>query len=102
MEMEHYAADGLPLRVGDVVTCAENVSEQKYAHYLTRGVVQGKRFGDVELGKPVCVVEFAESTNFPFVGNSYPCLMETLIHLGEVQGYSVPNFENMFCAMLGI
>ena len=100
--MEYYAADGLPLRVGDIVTCAKNVPETKYAHYLTRGVVQEKRFGDIEGGKLVCVVEFAESSNYPFVGNSYLCLMETIVHLEVPPKFSIPDFENMFCAMLGI
>lgn len=100
--MEYFAADGLPLRVGDVVTCADDVPQTKYAHYLVRGIVQEERFADIEDGKFICVVEFVESTNYPFVGNRYSCLMETIVHLEGAPKLSIPDFENMFCAMLGI
>lgn len=71
-------------------------------HYLTRGTVIERRFGDTEDGKLLCVVEFTESTNGPFVGCECPCLMEHLVHIEQMPKYSVPDFESMFCAMLGI
>lgn len=100
--MGYFAGDGLPLHIGDTVTCADNVPSDKYAHYLTRGTVIERRFGDTEDGKLLCVVEFTESTNGPFAGNDYSCLMEHLVHIEQMPKYSVPDFESMFCAMLGI
>lgn len=100
--MDYFAGDGLPLRVGDIVTCADDVSGIRYAHYLIRGVVQEEKLGYIEDGEPVCVVEFTESTNGPFAGNCYICLMKHLVHLEGVPEFPIPDFENMFCAMLGM
>lgn len=101
--MEYFAGDSLPLRIGDIVTCADNVPDTKYAYYLIRGTVIERRFGDTtEYGKLLCVVEFTESIEGSFVGCDCPCLMEHLVHIEQIPKYSVPDFEGMFCAMLGI
>lgn len=95
--MEYYAGDGLPLRVGDVVTCAPGVSDYKHAHYLIEGTVVENCFGYKECGEYICHVTFEQSADSYRRGSTCACLMKHLVHL------STPSFnETEFFTMLEV
>lgn len=94
---EVFAADGLPLEVGDVVTRVdETISESLYAYHLMMGVVS-------------CVHEysakvvFEESSKNSYVGRTLGCPPHALVHLEQHGALNqIPDFDNKFREMLMI
>ena len=100
--MEYFAGDGLLLKVGDRVTKVANTPSYKHAYYLIEGVVLEKNFGKTENGNPTCLVRFEDASEESYKMTDRCCLIAHLVHLEQIPNFSVPDFENMFCAMLGI
>ena len=93
----YYAGDGLPLRIGDVVTKAENVPNSKYAYNLIRGVVVNRDFGK-KIGEDYgCYVRFDETADRSLQDYNFACRMSNLVHL------NLPLFdETEFFTMLEV
>ena len=91
---EVFAADGLPLNVGDVVTRIDrDISHSLFAYHLKRGVV-------ARVGRGSTKVVFEESSWNDYVGETLGCPPRVLVHL-EQYGV-IPDFDNKFREMLMI
>jgi len=94
---EVFAADGLPLSVGDVVTRIDrDISHTFYAYHLKRGVVSYVH------GYSTRVV-FEESSKNSYVGRTLGCPPHALVHLEQHGALNqIPDFDNKFREMLMI
>lgn len=98
---KYLAADGLPLRVGDIVTRVDDdIDREYYAAALISGVVVGdctRGFDDNEITG--VKVEFRETENPEYLDTVRGCLFEHVVHLDT----TLTTFdEGQFLAMLGV
>lgn len=92
-----FAADGLPLEVGDVVTRVdETISASLYAYHLMMGVVSYVKEYSIK-------VVFEESSKDSYVGRTLGCPPHALVHLEQHGALNqIPDFDNKFREMLMI
>ena len=94
---EVFAADGLPIHVGDVVTRRDDkINDRYYASRLKRGTVE-------KVGPHVITVSFEEAEpEFSIISNTrFGCIPSDLIHLEARM--NLPVFDaDQFRVMLGV
>lgn len=98
--VEYLAADGLPLRVGDIVTrVGDDIDRTYYASALISGVVVGDCTRDLDDKITGVKVKFHEAEEPEYLDTIRGCLFEHVVHLDT---NPVTFDEGQFLAMLGV